>query len=110
MVRVAISGLGFMGKTHLAAYLKLPDVQVVALCDSRKENLEIADLESGGNLRTASGPIDVTGVQKYVDYGTMLSEGGFNFVDLCLPTFLHADLTVDSLNAGYHFSARSPWR
>jgi predicted dehydrogenase len=108
MVRVAISGLGFMGKTHLAAYLKLPDVQVVALCDSRKENLGIRNLETGGNIRTASRPIDLTGVKKYVDYGTMLSEGGFDFVDLCLPTFLHADLTVDSLNAGYHVFCEKP--
>ena len=33
MVRVGIAGLGFMGRTHLEAYLRREDVEVVALAD-----------------------------------------------------------------------------
>jgi predicted dehydrogenase len=108
MVRVALVGLGFMGKTHLGIYQRLPTVQVAAICDARKENLEITRLDGGGNIQTSSGAIDLSGARKYTDYAGMLADGGFDFVDICLPTFLHADYTIRALQAGYHVLCEKP--
>jgi len=108
MVRVALSGLGFMGKTHLGIYRKLGNVEIVALNDIRKGNMDITSLDAGGNIQTASADIDLGGAKKYTDYTAMLKDGGFDFVDLCLPTFLHAEYTVRALEAGYHVFCEKP--
>jgi len=108
MIRVAIAGLGFMGKTHLGVYNRLENAEVVALCDIRQEMLDIKSLDAGGNIQAASGAIDLSGVNKYTTFDEMLAAGGFEVVDLCLPTFLHADYTVKALEAGYHVFCEKP--
>ncbi len=108
MVRVALTGLGFMGKTHIGAYQKIPDVEVVALCDPRKENLTVSNLDTDGNIASASGSVDLSRARTYTDYREMLSSGGFDLVDICTPTFLHADYTVQALDAGYHVFCEKP--
>jgi predicted dehydrogenase len=108
MVRVAIAGLGFMGKTHLGVYNRLENAEVVALCDIRKEMLDIKSLDAGGNIQAASGAIDLSGVNKYTNFDEMLAAGGFEVVDLCLPTFLHVDCAVKALQAGYHVLCEKP--
>lgn len=108
MVRVALVGVGFMGKTHLGAYQKIPGVEVVALCGPHEERLKVSRLESGGNIASASGPIDLGSARTYTDYEDMLAAGGFDFIDICAPTFLHADYTVKALDAGYHVYCEKP--
>ncbi len=108
MVKIALVGLGFMGKTHLGAYQRIPDAEVVALCDPREENLKVSNLASGGNIASASGSIDLGGARTYRDYPDMLRAGGFDFVDVCAPTFLHADYAIQALDAGYHVFCEKP--
>lgn len=108
MVRVALTGVGFMGKTHLGVYQKLPDVKLEALCDVRGEAMEITSLAAGGNIEASSGSIDLSGVRKYTDFDRMLSEGGFDYVDVCLPTNLHADYSIRALDAGFHVFCEKP--
>ena len=108
MVKVALSGVGFMGKTHLGVYQKLGNVEIVALNDVRKENTEISRLESGGNIQTSSASIDLSRTRKYTDFASMLKDGGFDFVDICLPTSLHAEYSVQALEAGFHVFCEKP--
>ena len=109
MVKVAVVGLGFMGKMHLKIYLnKLKNVEVVAVCDGNKEALNIKNLESRGNIKTSGKAIDLSKVKKYSDYDAMLKDGGFDFVDICLPTFLHKDASIKALEAGYHIFCEKP--
>ncbi len=108
MVRIALSGVGFMGKTHLGIYQKMDNVEIVALNDVRDEQLNITSLASAGNIQTSSNDIDLSRARKYKDFSLMLSDGGFDVVDLCLPTFLHADYTVKALEAGYHVFCEKP--
>jgi len=108
MVRVALTGLGFMGKIHLGVYQQLRDVEVVALCDSRREAMEITRLEAGGNIEASSGTIDLKRTRKFTDYDKMLAEGGFDYVDICLPTSFHAEYTVRALDAGFHVFCEKP--
>lgn len=108
MVRVAIAGLGLMGRTHLGAYLKLPNVEVVALTDVSPEALENRSLDAGGNIRAAGATVDLSGIAKFSDFDSMLAAGGFDFVDLCLPTSLHAEYTIKALGEGYHVFCEKP--
>lgn len=108
MVRIAITGLGFMGKTHLGIYQKLPNAEVVALCDIRPEKLDMTSLDGGGNIQASSGAIDTSAMKKYADFGAMLKDGGFDVVDICLPTFLHAEYTVKALESGFNVFCEKP--
>lgn len=108
MTRVGLVGLGFMGKTHLGVYQRLPNVEVTAICDSREENLNITSLSTGGNIQTSEGKIDLSKTPKYTDYSKMLESAHFDYVDICLPTFLHAKYAVQALEAGYHVFCEKP--
>ncbi len=109
MVKIAIAGMGFMGKMHLSVYSsKLPNAEVVALFDVRKEALDIRNLDTGGNIKTDARPLNLSDIRKYTDFDTMLKEGGFDLVDICLPTYLHADISVRAMEAGYHVFCEKP--
>jgi predicted dehydrogenase len=108
MVRVAIAGLGFMGKTHLGIYRQFKNVEVVALCDGNTNALNITRLDAGGNIQAVSGDIDLSGVRKYTDFDKMLADGGIDVIDLCLPTFLHVDYAVKAMHAGCHVLCEKP--
>ena len=108
MVRVAVAGLGFMGKTHLGIYNSLDNVEIAALCDIQEELLYMKSLDAGGNIEASSGDIDLSGAEKFTDFDTLIEAGGYDFVDLCLPTFLHADYAVKALKKGFHVFCEKP--
>jgi predicted dehydrogenase len=108
MVRIALAGTGFMGKTHLTVYSRLSDAEVVAICDKSEERLASAGSAPGGNIETASSAVDLSNVRSYTNYAQMLSDGGFDVVDICLPTYLHAQHSLDALAAGYHVFCEKP--
>ena len=106
MKKVAIVGFGFMGKTHYGAWKKCRGAKVVAICDS---NLAQLTAKVQGNIK---GVADNTAVPKsvrvYDDFGRMLAAGGFDIVDITLPTVLHPQMTVAALGAGYHVLCEKP--
>ncbi len=108
MVKVAVTGIGFMGKTHLGVYQKLKGVKLVAMCDIREGALNIKSLDAGGNIKSSSGTVDLSTVKKYTDFDAMLSDGGFDYVDICLPTYLHAKYSIKAMEAGYHVFCEKP--
>ncbi|MDD3366839.1 MAG: Gfo/Idh/MocA family oxidoreductase, partial [Sphaerochaetaceae bacterium] len=107
MVRVALVGLGFMGRMHLSIYGNLPKAQITALCDSREESLDLSKA-GGGNIAVGEMKTDVSKAKVYTDYKKMLTDGGFDFVDLCIPTFLHKEFAVSALRAGYDVFCEKP--
>ena len=107
MVRVALVGLGFMGRMHLSIYGNLKNVQITALCDSREESLDLSK-SGGGNIAVGKVSTDISKAKKYTDYKKMLDEGGFDYVDLCVPTFVHKELSVLALKAGYDVFCEKP--
>ncbi len=108
MVRIALAGLGFMGKTHLGIYLGMPNAKVEAICDAEPAALDIRSLDAGGNIQTSSGAVDLSGVRKYASLAQMLSDGGYDVVDICLPTYLHAEWSIKALHAGNHVFCEKP--
>ncbi len=107
MVRVALVGLGFMGRMHLSIYGSLENVQITALCDSREESLDLTK-SGGGNIAVGEMKTDISKATLYTDYKKMLEEGGFDYVDLCVQTSLHKEFTVLALHAGYDVFCEKP--
>jgi len=109
MIRVGIVGLGFMGKMHLGIYSSLDQVEVTAICDSNEESLKLSSLsEAGGNIETKDQDIDLTDAKAYTNFQEMLQAGGFDFVDICLPTYLHKEFSVAAMQAGYDVFCEKP--
>ena len=107
-MKVAVTGMGFMGLTHITALLKLEDVEIAAVCDSHPERLDLGNLKVEGNLQTVDISLEDRGIRTYTDYDKMLSDGGFDFVDICLPTFLHEKFSIKAMEAGFHVFCEKP--
>ena len=93
MIRVGLIGNGKISDTHKAAYARMPEVSLEVYCDANPENLK-----NLGDART------------YTSVDEMLEkeQGKLDFVDICVPTFLHADITVKSLEKGFHVFCEKP--
>ena len=108
MLKVAIIGFGGIAKAaHLNPYLQLQNdgiVKLVAVCDvcpeqfTEKAEINIGESDSGLSEE----------VNKYTDYKEMLQKESVDMVDICLPTFLHAEATIYALNAGCHVLCEKP--
>ncbi len=104
--RVAIVGFGFMGKTHYGAWRKARGSKVVAVCDS---NLAQLKAKVVGNIRGAADNSQLPPTVKVWEIvDDMLAAGGFDIVDITLPTALHPDMSVKALKAGYHVLCEKP--
>jgi len=112
-VGVGVIGLGFMGRTHLAAYRDaaaagLP-CRVVAICD-RKGTAAGSMPERAGNLQVSgSGALfDPAAVRMAADSADLLQDPAVELVSICTPTDTHADLAVRALEAGKHVLVEKP--
>ncbi|MCK4423450.1 MAG: Gfo/Idh/MocA family oxidoreductase [Candidatus Omnitrophica bacterium] len=107
MVKVGLIGLGMMGRTHLGAYSKNLDVEVKAVADKMVKKLK-GDLSGGGNIATDQDVFDFSKVHCYEDAEELIKDKDLDIVDICLPTYLHADLSIKALEAGRHVLCEKP--
>ncbi|MCM3661400.1 Gfo/Idh/MocA family oxidoreductase [Georgenia satyanarayanai] len=80
MLRVGLLGLGFIGRTHLAAFNELEDAEVVGVA-------------------TAGSPSDGP-FRHYTDPYALISAADVDAVVIAVPTDLHADFAVAALDLG----------
>ncbi|HUX19834.1 MAG TPA: Gfo/Idh/MocA family oxidoreductase [Spirochaetia bacterium] len=92
MVKIALAGYGFMGQTHLDAYQQLPNVRVVAACTS-------------GRVAQHRLPAEIP---HFTSFAAMVEAGGFDAVDICLPTHLHRENAILALRRGFHVLCEKP--
>jgi len=96
MIRIGLVGAGFMGSTHSTCYGLIDRAKVVGVADVRPEMAEKAAKEHGcprfGSLREM---LDAIGRE-------------IDAVDICLPTYLHAEAAVEALSAGKHAIVEKP--
>ncbi len=108
VVRVGIIGMGFMGRTHLAVYQRLPEAEVVAFADidgSKRQGGGDVD----GNLGDTGQEVDVSSFRQVYDCGFQLIEDPeIDLVDICVPTCDHKDLFVAAVKAGKHVLSEKP--
>ena len=100
MLKVGIIGLGNIGMdAHHSAYLKIAKdggpVEVVAVCDEVQARLdEVKDY----NYRA------------YLSIDEMLKaeQGKLDYVDICLPTYLHSEVAIKAMEMGFNVLSEKP--
>lgn len=94
MIKVAMLGMGGISASHRAAWKQIPEARVVACCDVRPEKADAAAKDMDARA--------------YYDYESMAANEAFDVLDICLPTYLHADYTVKALESGKHVLCEKP--
>jgi predicted dehydrogenase len=106
-LKAGVIGLGFMGRSHIAHLEKLPYVQVVAIADAEPARLE-NEATVSGNIKLPAPSLDFKSVQRFRDGRDLIAQADVDFVDICLPTDLHAELTILAAEAGRHILVEKP--
>jgi predicted dehydrogenase len=107
-MKIGIIGLGFMGATHLDGFAKLPGVDVAAVCSGNPRALSGDLSQTGGNRAGSARIYDFSAVRKYTRWQELISDAELDAVDICLPTDLHASVTIAALQAGKHVLVEKP--
>ncbi len=94
MLKVGMVGMGGISTSHVRGWAQIPEAKVVAVCDIREEKAEAAAQATGGT--------------PYLDFDEMLKCETLDIVDICLPTYLHADFAVKALDHGLHVLSEKP--
>jgi predicted dehydrogenase len=107
-VNVAVVGLGFMGVTHLRAYLDNPQARVVAVCGASR--LPVNGILSGvaGNIKKSDDIVLGPQVKVYRELEDLLANQDVELVDICTPTPLHPLQAIAALKAGKHVLCEKP--
>ncbi|MGC8641039.1 MAG: Gfo/Idh/MocA family protein [Isosphaeraceae bacterium] len=108
MIRVGIVGLGFMGRMHYRCWKALPGARITAICESNPKVLAAAGEPSKGNVEGAADHVDLSELAVHSDLGELLAAGSVDALSITLPTHLHADTTVQALQAGVHVLCEKP--
>jgi predicted dehydrogenase len=107
MVRVGIIGLGFMGRMHVAAYLKIAGASIVAVSDADPKRAA-GDLGGGwGNVAGAATSIPGK-FRGTTDWRELLAWPEVDMVDICVPTPQHMEIALAALAAGKHVLCEKP--
>jgi len=109
MVKVGLIGIGGMGRTHYVCYENIPDAQIVALCDVDERKLAGDWSSTALNIDTGgSSQVDLSNIKTYKDYQELINDPDVQLVDICLPTRLHAPVTIAALRAGKDVFCEKP--
>jgi predicted dehydrogenase len=97
-----------MGSTHLQAYGSVANAEVAAICSEDEKKLA-GDLSSiQGNLDRPGQAMDFGKAARHRKFDDLLADSNVEAVDLCVPSYLHADLTLKALAAGKHVLVEKP--
>jgi predicted dehydrogenase len=108
MVRVGIVGIGFMGMIHYLSYQRVRGVKVVALCEMDKKRLAGDWRGIKGNFGPVGTQMDLSGIDTYSDWRELVEDDSLDYVDVCLPPAMHADVTIGALKAGRNVFCEKP--
>ena len=95
-VIVALVGCGGMGKSNLRNFVRMPEVQVAAVCDVWEHN-------RAGAARIAAG-----GVQQLADFRRVVDMKEVDVVIVATPDHWHAIPTIAALDAGKDVYVEKP--
>ncbi|WP_252315574.1 Gfo/Idh/MocA family protein [Sinobaca sp. H24] len=95
MIKVGIIGCGSVAKKrHLPEYKDNNNASLVALCDLNKQRVDAASKEYG--------------TRAYTDYKQMIQQEQLDAVSVCLPNYLHAEVTIYALENNLHVLCEKP--
>ena len=95
-LKIAIIGTGGIAKySHLPAFAKMENIEVVALCDIKPEKAQKLAHE-----------YKISKI--YENYKDVLELEEIDAVDICTPNYLHSIITVDAFAKGKHVFCEKP--
>ena len=101
-LRVGLIGTGWYGKSDLFRLIQVAPVEVVALCDVDKNQLDGAAKIVSQRQKSGKMP------KLYGDYKKMLAENEMDIVLVGTPDFWHALQMIDAVKAGAHVYVQKP--
>ncbi len=105
-LKVGICGYGGLGHVHGGNLARMEDVEVVAICDKRPEQL--AAKQVAINIDAGNRSSEPTAFRAYTDFGRMLRREKLDALITALPTDLHARLAIQAMNRGIHVFSEKP--
>jgi UDP-N-acetylglucosamine 3-dehydrogenase len=93
-LRVAVIGVGSMGRNHARVYNELPDVELAAVSDS--------------NEKVAHTIGDQFGARAYTDYRLLFDKEKPDAISIAVPTACHEEVALAALEAGIHILVEKP--
>lgn len=109
MLRVGITGIGFMGWIHYLAYQQIPNVQIVAFCEKYCQDRLAGDwTKIKGNFGPQGEMIDMSPYATYTELDDMIADPNVDMVDICLPPNQHAQATIKCLQGGKNVFCEKP--
>lgn len=100
--RVALIGTGWYGKSDLFRLMQVAPVEVVALCDVDKNQLDAAAKLVMARAKTDKSP------KLYGDYRKLLKETPIDIAIIGTPDHWHALQMIDCVKAGAHVYVQKP--
>ncbi|HEY5913237.1 MAG TPA: Gfo/Idh/MocA family oxidoreductase [Verrucomicrobiae bacterium] len=107
-VNIGVVGLGFMGVTHLRAYLDIPEARIVAVCDAVRLPVNGVLAGVAGNVKKTDDINLGPQVKVYRKLEEMLAQPDVELVDICTPTPLHPEQAILALKAGKNVFCEKP--
>ncbi len=101
-LKVGLVGIGGMGYCHYCCYDNVADAKVVAVCDVRDEMAR----ETVKNHAEKKGETALPVV--YADLDEMLKNEELDVLDVCTPSYLHAEMAIKGLTSGLNVLCEKP--
>ena len=99
-IRIGLIGCNGMGFSDLSSFMRLPDMEVVALCDVDRNVLDrrVSDIEKAGRSKPKT----------YTDYRKLLEHKDIDVVIIGTPDHWHCIQLLDALDAGKDVYCEKP--
>ena len=94
-IKWGVIGLGLIAPSHLDCVNYCKNTELAAVCDKDEEWVKFAKEKYGAK-------------KCYTDYHDLLADPEVDAISVCLPNYLHAQVTIDALNAGKHVLCEKP--
>lgn len=91
MLKVGLVGVGGISGAHIPVWNEMENAELVAICDIRTERME-----------------KYPDKRHYTDFDEMIEKEEFDIIDICLPTYLHADFAVKAMEKGINVICEKP--
>lgn len=113
MFKVGLVGIGAMGRGHLEQYLRLMSegapVELVALCDVDPKRFEALAGKGDLNIEgVGKQKVDPASFRRYGSMDEMIANEELDYVDLVIPTYLHAEYAIRAMRAGLNVLCEKP--
>lgn len=105
-VRIGFIGTGSIAAAHLIRLLRVPEAEIVALCDLNHDRIETTRDQVNEQATAAGGRL--LDALPYTDYRTMFRSERLDAVYVCIPPFAHGTAEEAVLEANVHMFVEKP--